>query len=302
MSEQTLPPAEAWAADPMRGWDGERAAAAGLRRMSMRPGLREYVAELWDRREFIWLIPLGNLRQQHMNTVFGGAWHLLSPLLMSGVYYLVFGVLLEARRNVDNYAIYLVAGILTYRFTQKCIQAGASAVIKNEKLLQNIQFPAAVLPISSTLTEVMAQGAALIVLVGFALATGETFSIVWFLLVPVILMQGLFNYGLAAIAARLTVHFRDTQEILQYILRLGLYLSGVIIGIEAIPSGPEYDWARTVFTLNPAYSFIRMVRGLVMEGQLIGEALLICTVWTVAITTLGFLFFWRYEGRYPNAV
>src|SRR5690606_9179670 len=97
--------------------------------------------------------------------------------------------------------------------------------------------------------------------------------VAWLLLLPLTLVQSVFNFGLAAITARLTVHFRDTEEILQYILRIGFYLSGVIIGPERIPQDPQYDWARTIYDLNPAYAFIQVVRGLVQDGAVNMQAL-----------------------------
>lgn len=288
--------------DSTLGWDGERAAAAGLTRMSGRPSLRAYLVDLWQRREFLLLLPLGELRQQHRNTVIGSGWHLLSPLLMSGVYYLVFGVLIGARGEIENYAVYLISGVLFYRFTQSSIQNGSKAIVKNEKLLRSVRFPAAALPLSSTITETFAQGPALLVLIFFAVVTGEKPHVAWLLLVAVILIQAVFNLGLAMVAARLTVHFRDTEEILSYVLRLGFYLSGVLIGIDRIPSGAGYDWARVLFTVNPAYSYIRLARGLIFDGAIIGEALVICLVWSVVMLVGGLMFFWRFEGRYANAV
>lgn len=301
MTEQMLAPDEA-TADPTLGWDGHRAGMAGLELMSQRPPIGQYLRQLWARREFIIQLPLGSWRQQHMNTVFGAFWHLLSPILLSGVYYLIFGILLNIRGEIDNYPIYLIAGIITYRFTQKSIQQGAKAVVKNEKMLHNIRFPAAVLPLSSTITETLAQGPALLVLAGFALATGEAPHLLWLLLVPLTLIQAVFNFGLATITARLTVHFRDTEEILTYILRIGFYLSGVLIGPERIPSGAEYDWARTVFHLNPAYAFIQVVRGLLQESTINMGALGVASAWTAGILLVGFVYFWRFEGRYANAV
>lgn len=308
MSEQTLVPAEMPAdhertADPTHGWDGRRAAEAGLVLMSARPPLGEYLRDLWSRRELIVQMPLADWRQQHMNTVLGALWHLLGPLMLSAIYYLIFGIVLNiSRGNIENYPIYLICGIITYRFTQKCVQQGSKAIVKNEKLLQNIRFPAAVLPLTSTITETLAQGPALLVIIGFALATGEAPSFAWLLLVPITMVQSVFNFGLATIIARITVHFRDTEELLRYILRIGFYLSGVIIGPERIPEDQAYDWIRTVYVYNPAYAFITVVRELVMEGRFDPFAWSVCAGWTVVVLLVGFVYFWRYEGRYANAV
>lgn len=298
-TETAPPPEEVEASDPMRGWDAETAEAAGLMRLSKRPPMRLYFQQLWERREFIYLTPLGDLRQQHMNTVFGGLWHLFNPLLMAGVYYFVFGVLLGARRGIDNYAVYLVAGLMVYRYTQKCVQSGARTIVSNEKLLHNIQFPAASLPLSTLINETVAQVPAVFVIWFFALATGETMTLAWLILIPVTMVQAVFNLGLAFFTARITVHFRDTQEILTYILRLGFYLSGVIIGIEAVPD--DMPVAKQIYALNPVYNFIIMTRRAIFDGVFDTRAMMVSAAWTVVLVVTGFIFFWRFEGKYANA-
>ena len=49
-----------------------------------------YLRELWGRREFITELARGNLDARSSQASLGRIWWLLNPLIMSGVYFLVF--------------------------------------------------------------------------------------------------------------------------------------------------------------------------------------------------------------------
>lgn len=284
---------------PERPFTAADAEALGLMRMGGRPPLGRYARELVARREFIWLIPRSEMRSRAMNTMLGSAWHLLNPLLLAAVYYLVFDVILPGNRDEihPNYAAFLVVGIMVYYFTQRTVLQGARGIVNDVKLLQNVNFPAAVLPVSAAISEalshVYALGAMLIVVV----STGESPQWTWLLLVPLFFIQLFFNTGCAFVVSRLTVHFRDTEQFLPYVMRIGLYVSGVLFGAEIIEDATK----RAIFELNPVYAFIRLTRGLILDGVVEWRFVAQATIWAAVVFVAGFIYFWRYEGEYANA-
>lgn len=271
----------------------------GLHRMGGRPTFRRYLGDLWARREFIWLIPRSEMRSRAMNTFLGSIWHLLNPLLLAGVYYLVFGVLLGTgeRGGIENYSAYLVIGILVFFFTQKSFVGGARTVVNDVRLLQNVNFPAAVLPISSTLAEALTHMWALGAMFVVVALTGETPTLWWLLVIPLAMIQLVMNLGLAFISSRITVHFRDAEQLLPYLTRIWLYLSGVMFGVERIHDPVK----RMIFQANPPYAFIHATRELIFEGRIAWAFVGIAAAWAVGIFVIGFVFFWRHEGEYANA-
>jgi teichoic acid transport system permease protein len=44
----------------------------------------------------------------------GQLWQVLTPLLNSAVYYLIFGVLFKANRGISNYPAFLVTGVFIF--------------------------------------------------------------------------------------------------------------------------------------------------------------------------------------------
>lgn len=287
-----------------------------MQRIGVRTGLVAYLKDFWARREFAWTIAVGELRAQNQNTVLGNLWHLLNPLFLAGVYYLIFGVILnlgggaaedapraQLRLEQQNYPGFLIIGIFVFYFTQKVVSGGTRVVVSNMRLIQNINFPRALLPTASVLQESLAQLPALLAMVVIVYATGEALNVSWFLLLPILLIQSIFNLGMALIVARLTFHFRDTEFIIQYLMRIWFYLSGIFFSVELVRRGAESrgvfgEVALSLFNVNPAYAFITLSRDAVMRGTTNPLYWRYAILWAVGTFLFGFLFFRARELEY----
>ena len=268
-----------------------------LRPVVGQPPLRIHLLEIMRRRDLIWAIASSDLRARNMDTALGSIWYLMNPLLQAAIYLLVFGIFLGARRGVDNYVAFLTVGILIFNYTGKSLQNGANTIILNRQLVQSISFPRPVLPLASVVSETVAMLPALGTMALVLVATGEQLHATALLVLPALLLQAAFNAGLALFVARLTFHIRDVQQLLPYVTRMWLYVSGIFYTVEVIPEG----WPRQVFRLNPLQSIITLNRSLLLEGRLDTQALGATTVWAATALLLGFAFFHARESEYGHA-
>lgn len=263
--------------------------------LSARVPLRGYLRRLWDRRELAIALPVSNLRAQNRDSVLGGLWHLLNPLLLVGVYFLVFGVLLNTSRGTDNFIAFLSIGVFVFNYTSRSITAGARSIVANEDLIRSVKFPRALLPISAVLGEALALGFAILTMLVVVVLTGEPFSASWFLLFPVLALQTIFNLGAACVVARFTSHFRDLQQILPFMLRLWLYVSGVFYAVETFV---EDEAALALLRLNPAHLFMELARDSMLHGGTAAADWGMALAWSAVVTVGGFAFFRAHEHEY----
>lgn len=286
----------------------------GLKRVGVAPSLKEYFADLWAHRDFLVTVPLGELRAQNQNSALGNLWHLLNPLLLAGVYYLVFGVILDARADIDYYAAFLIIGIMTFTYIGKVIQAGARTVVSNLKLIQSIRFPRASLPLAATISETIAHGPALLIMFVLVLGTSQfatepgTGAALppiwpqwgWLLVIPATLLMAMFSLGLALFTARATFHFRDVQQVLPYILRIWMYLSGLFYAVSYVEEAGA-DWMVWVFQANPLWQFFTIFREALIYGTATLWIWAAAAAWSVVIMITGFVYFRANEAEYGRA-
>lgn len=270
-----------------------------LRRAGARPSLGNYTRELWGRRHFIIEFSRAKNAIGYSRSFLGQAWQVLTPLLNAGVYYLIFGVLLSTRRGVNNYVAFLVIGIFIFTFTQSSMLHGARAISDNLGLTRVLHFPRAVLPVASTVIALQRLLVSMVVMIPIVVLTGERPTLHWLLLVPALTLQALFCFGLAGIMARIGARVPDTSQILPFLLRTWLYLSGVFYSIHTF-AAHHGQWVKFLLQVNPGAVYVDLARdALITSNQPLPPYEWLYGVgWALVIAGAGYVFFWQAEEQY----
>jgi teichoic acid transport system permease protein len=265
--------------------------------------VRDYIKDLWQRREFIWFLAMGNFKARNASTALGLFWWVLNPVLLSLVYWFVFGLIFPGSRDI----IYLMSGMFAFHFTAQSLTGGANAVLQNSKLLTNLKFPRLILPMANLIEALVGFTVSLGVLLALQVVLRQFFP-GWslLLLLAIVPLQVLFNLGLASIAGRLAVPFRDINNFIPYIVRIWLYLSPIIWPLTFLEGDRAASFAQFA-ELNPMFSLISVYRAaliaVVDEGVVVGPSpfdpamLGQFAIWAVVIGVAGIGLFVRYEGK-----
>ncbi|WP_053662484.1 ABC transporter permease [Streptomyces sp. MMG1121] len=279
------------------------AAKYGLAVSGARPSLAEYVRQLWGRRHFVLAFSQAKLTAQYSQAKLGQLWQVATPLLNAGVYYFIFGVILHASRGLsqDVYIPFLVTGVFVFTFTQSSVMSGVRAISGNLGLVRALHFPRASLPISFSLQQLQQLLFSMIVMFVVAIGFGSYPSPAWLLIVPVLVLQFLFNTGLALIVARLGAKTPDLAQLMPFVLRTWMYTSGVMFSISKIMEGRS-ELAVRLLQVNPAAVYMDLMRYALIDGygasNLPPHVWAIALFWAVVVFVGGFVFFWKAEERY----
>jgi teichoic acid transport system permease protein len=314
--------------------DGSLAALAaeyGLRPSSARPRLIAYLRLVWQRRHFIVAYATARSVSMYTEARLGQLWQVLTPLLNSAVYYLVFGILFQANRGISHYTAFLVTGVFIFGFTERSIVVGSSVMRANLALIRALHFPRACLPLAYVLVEFQQLLVSMVVLFAIVLSTGEPLTWYWLFLVPVLVMQATFNMGAALILARVGAGAQDVTQLVPFLTRIWRYFCGVMYSIASLPATlPE--WAKNVLSLNPAAVYISLTRNAIMSSYrndapgaqpfnaakcavftakkipdlqaychpdvVTSELWLAGIGWAIVTLVVGVVFFWQAETRY----
>lgn len=207
---------------------------------------------------------------------------------------MVLGI--EERRGVDDYLPFLTVGVIAYNYTRASVHGGALTIVKNRSIVSTLYFPRAILPVSAMIAQTTAHLYAAVPMLVMVLLMGVRPSWTWFLLVPVTVVHLILNLGIALVAARFTFHFRDFEKLLPYALRIGLYVSGVLIPINA--ELITNDVLRGVLQLNPVYLVIDATRQAVLSSPFDAQSWWGSAVWAALLLVAGLTYFRRAEGSY----
>ncbi|WP_369147588.1 ABC transporter permease [Streptomyces sp. R44] len=279
------------------------AAKYGLSVSGARPGLGEYVRELWSRRHFILAFSSAKLTAQYSQAKLGQVWQVATPLLNALVYYLIFGLILQAGRGMSKgvYIPFLVTGIFVFTFTQSSVMAGVRAISGNLGLVRALHFPRATLPISFSLQQLQQLLYSMIVLVAVAVFFGSYPSLRWLLVIPALSLQFVFNTGLAMIVARMGAKTPDLAQLMPFIMRTWMYASGVMFSIQTMLADKP-AWIADILMYNPAAVYMDLMRYALIEGygaqNLPDHVWITALAWALLFGIGGFVYFWKAEERY----
>lgn len=294
---------------PASPFDGVTAAELaerhGLKPIGVRPALGPYIASIWRRRQFINVLAGSRAMLETGNNYLGHFWAVLNPVMNALVYVLIFGFIIGTDRGLNNVVGFIVVGTFVYRFFSEAVSDAARSIPKNLNLVRSLHFPRAVLPMSAVSAQLASLVPALAVMGlfvwfsdRFIADTDMTPSWRWVLIIPAVGLTYLFSMGVGFILARLCAAVPDLLNLLPFVLRLGMYASGVLFSIdhyvrnEALAAVMEYqpvalylNLARQALLVEPSIPFdpSRWIWG---------------AAWAIALFVIGFVFFWRDESRY----
>ncbi|MET7475445.1 ABC transporter permease [Streptomyces sp. NPDC005648] len=279
------------------------AARHGLSVSGARPSLPEYVRQLWARRHFITAFATAKLTAQYSQAKLGQIWQVMTPLLNAAVYYFIFGVLLGTKRHVPDYIPFLVTGVFIWTFTQSSIMAGTRAISGNLGLVRALHFPRAALPISFALQQLQQLLFSMAALVVILLCFGVPIAFSWVLAVPALVLQFTFNTGVALIMARMGAKTPDIAQLMPFILRTWMYVSGVMWSIDKLTKGDHLPhYVTLALETNPAAVYIDLMRYALIDSfhasQLPPHVWAAATGWAVLAGVGGFIYFWKAEETY----
>jgi teichoic acid transport system permease protein len=273
----------------------------GLSSAGALPSLPAYTRQLWSYRHFIAAYANAKVTSSLGKTRLGSLWQLLTPLINAGVYYTIFGLLLNTDRGMTNFVTYLCIGVFLFGFSQSVVQAGVQSITGNLGLIRALHFPRACLPIAVVLVELRNMLAAMVVLMSIVLVTGEPVTWQWLLVVPILMLQAVFNAGLATAGARLGIKLSDIRQLVPFVMRIWLYGSAVLYPVTFFAQRLD-GWKLAVVEANPLLVYIELMRHALMEDVALANPPAVlwtqAVIWAVAVGLGGFVYFWRGEKGY----
>lgn len=267
----------------------------GLRRVDQAADFREYVKDCWRLRHFTWYYAISRVIDQSAVNNLGLFWNALNPLLLSGVYYLAYGVLLGTRQDSSNFVVFLISGVFTWQLFRDALIGASLSLSKSKDLSQSMLFPRVLMPIAATVQAFIAGLPGLVLLFPIALLSGLRPNWWWLTLPLNYLLVSLFGLGVGFFMSRAINRVRDIAQTFPMAIRVLMFMSGVFFNVhKRFADAPEP--LRIIAEFNPAATLLNNTRApfIPEDGSTLHQILFLIAL-TVLSVVLGFIVFWRSE-------
>lgn len=241
------------------------------RTTAVRPGplglLGVAASDVWSRRQLIRYLVSADLKKKGRDTLFGNVWWILDPLLQMAVYVVLVSIIFK--RSEEDYALFIFAAILPWKWFSSAIGDAILSVSGQDKLIKQVQFPKLVLPVAAILAGIVQFAFGMIPLGALlVLLYPDRISMALFLIPVVAFVQLIFTLALGILAAALNVFFRDIGNLSRHALRLWFYLSPALYGAAVIDEiAGSHQYIAQAIKINPFYAILNGYRSVIYYGE-----------------------------------
>lgn len=245
-----------------------------------------------NHRNLLFTFAVHDFKSQYMESRLGFIWSWIKPLIIAGVYVLIFSAANPPKNPKTGEAVifglYVFAGMLPWFTLQESLQRSTTVLIDYAHLVRHHTIPLYILPLHIVLS---ATGSGLMASIVFVLLTciinglNNFIPLFIFLLLP---FQILFCTGLALIVATSTVFIRDIAHMTAAFLTIWFFGSPIVFPVEALPGFLQVAW------FNPLVSLTGIYRDLLLFQQLPDPVTVLCFLgFTLLSITIGIFFYAR---------
>ena len=257
----------------------------------------------WRHRGLIAQLARREVHARYRQSWLGLVWVVLTPLMMLGVYTLVFRHVMRVRwygleeGNLE-FALRIYAGLAVFNFFAECVNRAPTLVLEQPHLVKKVVFPLEILPWAAAVSAsvgLAVSGVLMMVLAAFSQTglpiTVVALPLVWVPLLPLVL-------GLGWLLAGLGTYVRDVGQLLGMVVSALMFLSPIFFPVEALPES-----VRSVMLLNPLAWVMTGTREVLVTGHWPDwGALLLLFVTCTLVAMLGAAFFRKARVGFSDVV
>jgi ABC-2 type transport system permease protein len=255
-----------------------------------------YLEELIELSQYPYLLRnlvARNVKVRYRGSWLGVLWVILSPLCMTIVLAVVFSSMY--RTQVENYPVYLLAGMVIWNLFTDCSLTTMRSLMDNKPIINKIHVPPSVFVLSSAISTLVIHLFELASLLLIGLVLGARPSLQWVMIAIPVLQTTAFALGIGLMLSGFVLYFRDIPNLYDIFLRIYFFISPVFYPKTTF--GPEL---LALQQINPITHFMDGIRSLMLsDGSQFMADLPVSMVMSAGALFIGWFIFVRVVRDVP---
>jgi len=248
-------------------------------------------------RELFLFLAWRDIKIRYRQTMLGGLWAVLQPLLGMLIFTLVFNRMVGVHADGPPYPLFVFAGLAPWTFFSNSVIQSSNSLLASERLVSKIYFPRTFIPIAAVGALVLDLFVSLtMVLVLMAYYRWPITSNI--LLLP-LFIAGTFlaASGIGLALSGCNVIFRDIKYAVPFFIQMGLFVTPVVYPLHYIPQ----RWQNLV-GLNPMAGMVLGFRHCLFGSPVSLKLVLISFTVSGLLFISGLLIFRRIERLFADII
>jgi lipopolysaccharide transport system permease protein len=215
--------------------------------------------EMWAYRELLWFLVWRDISVRYKQTVLGGAWAVVQPLMLMTIFTVIFGRFAKIDSQNLPYPVFVFAGLIPWTLFSQGFPQSALSLVNQHQLMTKAYFPWIYVPIAAAAVFLVDMAVSLL-LYGLILTyygVAPSWTIIF--LPPLILLTLIATLSIGLLLSALTVFYRDFRHVVPFLTQIFMYVTPVIYPAHLIPR--PYNW---ILSLNPMFGIVTAFRSAIL--------------------------------------
>ncbi|HXE52841.1 MAG TPA: ABC transporter permease [Tepidisphaeraceae bacterium] len=255
--------------------------------------------ELWQFRDLLLTLAARDVKLRYRQTALGVVWVVLQPLLLSGIFTIIFGVIGNMPTGGLPPFLFSFAGLLGYAAFNSTLTKSSISLIGNAHLVSKVYFPRMAMPLSTVFSALIDFGVSFVVVL-LLMALYHVPPTHRMIYLPAFLALFLaMGVGFGLLSSALTVSYRDVQYIVPVFVTAFQLFSPIGFDTSKIPARvlPWYMIVDPLAGLVEAFRWSLLGGGTVHWGYVVYSA-----VFSLVALLVGAIMFKRMERKFADVI
>jgi lipopolysaccharide transport system permease protein len=248
-------------------------------------------------RELLVFLVWRDIKIRYRQTLLGGLWAVLQPLIAMLIFTFVFNRLAGVKSDGPPYQLFAFAGLVPWTFFSTSVTQSSNSLISNQQLVSKVYFPRIFIPLGAigALLLDLLLSLGLLALMMLYYHWPLTATVLW---LPVFLAGAvLAAAGTGLTLSALNVSFRDVKYAVPFMVQMGIFITPVIYPARYLP----HRW-QILMGLNPMAGVVIGFRHALLGSPASWEVMGLSLGVSVCLFVSGLLIFRRMESRFADII
>jgi len=219
-------------------------------------------SDLIGSRHLLSLLVKRDIATRYRRAYLGLFWAILEPLLLAGIYSVIFTILVG--RSDPLYAAKVVLGVIGWSLFSRSVTSSAKSLTDSVNLFQFARVPKSVFATNGPITNIILALFSLLSVIPFFVIHDLPITINLLLLPFWLFILSFTGWSIGLLVAPISCKIPDVMNIVNFLVRAGFFLSPVMWTYDMFSKRFGEGWQSVVAHLNPTIVPITEMRDAVL--------------------------------------
>lgn len=217
------------------------------------------LTEIWEYRDLLWYNILKNVKGKYRQMALGPLWIILQPIVNMLLFTFIFGGMAKLDSGGVPYPLLTLSALIPWTLFQNSTTFASNSLVSQMHIISKVYFPRMIIPISDMLAWLVDFAVTFILLL-LLMAYYEIYPSIRILTIPFYVVFVLMTtLAIGLWTASLTVKYRDIKLIVDYGLRIFMFITPVAYSASHLEAAIPDNW-EWLLKMNPLYWIIEGFR------------------------------------------